>query len=386
MKIESIRLKNFRMFRDVTINKLPNCCVFVGANGTGKTSLFDLFGFLRDALTYNVKQALAKRGGFSEVVSRGISGPIELELKFRDLETTSSLVTYYLVIDLVNNKPVVKREILKYRSKTRGGGPKHFLDFSLGRGKVIAYEDQSQEQKLVSSDILALNGLGQLQQFEVASELRHFLENWHISNIQISETRRDSKATGYDEHLSSSGDNLARFAQTMSDKHPDIYHEILHKMTQRVPGSASIEPITENGRIWLKFQDSAFKEPFLSWQVSDGMISLFAYLLQLHDPNQHSLLCVEEPNNQLYPDVLMILAEEFSLYALMGEGQVFVSTHSPDFLNGAELTEVFWLTKQEGYTQIHTTAEKQLLKQLIGVGNLPGALWTEGFFEGAHPL
>ena len=51
MKIESIRLKNFRMFRDVTINKLPNCCVFVGANGTGKTNFLDLFRFLRDSLT-----------------------------------------------------------------------------------------------------------------------------------------------------------------------------------------------------------------------------------------------------------------------------------------------------------------------------------------------
>ena len=79
MRIESIRLKNFRRFRDVTLNKLPNCCV--GANGTGKTSLFDLFGFLHDALIYNVKQALAKRGGFSEVVSRGSSGSIELELQ-----------------------------------------------------------------------------------------------------------------------------------------------------------------------------------------------------------------------------------------------------------------------------------------------------------------
>ncbi len=52
MKIESIRLKNFRMFRDVKMDK-PNCCVFVGANGTGKTSLFDLFGFLREALSKN---------------------------------------------------------------------------------------------------------------------------------------------------------------------------------------------------------------------------------------------------------------------------------------------------------------------------------------------
>lgn len=176
MKIESIRLKNFRMFRDVTIKKLPNCCVFVGANGTGKTSLFDLFGFLRDALTYNVKQALAKRGGFSEVVSRGTSGPIELELKFRNLKATATDVTYFLVIDLLNNKPVVKREILKYRlKKTRGGGQKKFLDFSLGRGKVITYKrvdgkgqklkEKVQEEQLVSSDILALKGIGQLQRF-----------------------------------------------------------------------------------------------------------------------------------------------------------------------------------------------------------------------------
>ncbi len=77
MKIKSIRLKNFRVFRDVSINNLPNCCVFVGANGSGKTSLFDVFQFLRDSLTYNVKQALAKRGGFQEVVSRGTEGPIE---------------------------------------------------------------------------------------------------------------------------------------------------------------------------------------------------------------------------------------------------------------------------------------------------------------------
>jgi len=387
MRIESIRLKNFRMFRDVTLNKLPNCCVFVGANGTGKTSLFDLFGFLHDALTYNVKQALAKRGGFSEVVSRGSLAPIELELKFRDLKTTSSLVTYSLIIDIVNNKPIVKREILKYRPKNRGGSPKHFLDFSQGLGKVIASNDQYQEQKLVSPDILALNGLGQLQQFEVAGELRHFIENWHLSNIQINEARKMNRTTGYDEHLSNCGDNLALFARFLYDNHPDKYQEILQKMAQRVPGLSSVELVnTEDGRISLQFQESAFKKAFLSWQVSDGMISLFAYLLLLHDPNPHTLLCVEEPENQLYPDILMILAEEFSLYALMGESQVFVSTHSPDFLNGAELTEVFWLTKKDGYTQVHTTAEKQLLKRLVEVGNLPGALWTEGFLKGAHPL
>jgi len=97
MRIESIHLKNFRVFREVTIDKLPDCCVFIGANGTGKSSLFDLFGFLHDALTYNIQSALAKRGDFREVVSRGTEGPIELELKFRELKTTPSEVSYLLM-------------------------------------------------------------------------------------------------------------------------------------------------------------------------------------------------------------------------------------------------------------------------------------------------
>lgn len=39
MKIESIRLKNFRAFRDVEMRDLPGFCVFIGANGTGKSTV-----------------------------------------------------------------------------------------------------------------------------------------------------------------------------------------------------------------------------------------------------------------------------------------------------------------------------------------------------------
>ena len=63
MKIESIRLKNFKAFRNAEISELPKMCVFVGANGTGKTTLFNVFSFLKDSLTDNVHVALTKQGG-----------------------------------------------------------------------------------------------------------------------------------------------------------------------------------------------------------------------------------------------------------------------------------------------------------------------------------
>ena len=83
MRIESIRLKNFRAFRDVHRRDLPGFCVLVGANGTGQSTLFSVFSFIRDAMTTNVTAAPGRLGGsrgFQEVRSRGCEGPIEIEL------------------------------------------------------------------------------------------------------------------------------------------------------------------------------------------------------------------------------------------------------------------------------------------------------------------
>ena len=63
MQIESIRLKNFKVFQDITLSDIPPFCVIVGANGTGKSTLFQVFGFLKDCLTYNVGAAVQSRGG-----------------------------------------------------------------------------------------------------------------------------------------------------------------------------------------------------------------------------------------------------------------------------------------------------------------------------------
>lgn len=40
MKIESIRLKNFKSFRDAEYVDLPDFCIIVGANGTVKSTIF----------------------------------------------------------------------------------------------------------------------------------------------------------------------------------------------------------------------------------------------------------------------------------------------------------------------------------------------------------
>lgn len=63
MQIESLRIRNFRVFKDITVENIPQMAVFLGQNGSGKTTFFDVFGFLHDCLSSNVRSALARRGG-----------------------------------------------------------------------------------------------------------------------------------------------------------------------------------------------------------------------------------------------------------------------------------------------------------------------------------
>ncbi|MDB9432455.1 AAA family ATPase [Microcystis aeruginosa CS-552/01] len=382
------------MFKNIHIRDIPPFCVIIGANGTGKSTLFDIFGFLRDALKNNIRQALQIRGGYREIITRDQEQEdIEIELQFRmKILDTERLVTYQIIIGQNNNRPVIKREILRYK-RGEHGKPFHFLDFQLGQGYAITNEEDfskpdkeldREEQQLESNDILAIKGLGQFQRFKAATAFRSLIENWHVSDFHISEAR-GSKEISYAEHLSTTGDNIATVAQYIYQQYPEIFQQILEKMKQRVPGISSVEAKeTEDGRLILRFQDQAFKDPFIDRYVSDGTMKMFAYLILLFDPNPHPLLCVEEPENQLYPTLLKELAEEFAHYSDRG-GQVFVSSHSPDFINAVPLASIFWLIKSQGITQIHRAADSEILKNLVAEGDLPGYLWNQGWFEGVAP-
>jgi predicted ATPase len=398
MKIEKIRIKNFKVYQDTEIRDLPNMCVFLGANGAGKSTLFEVFGFLSDALKSNVKTALNKRGGYREVYSRNGVGDIEIEIKFRNPDVDGKkqpLITYELCVCLgENNLPVVSKEVLSYRRGNRGR-PYRFLEFTYGKGNAIVnesefesakqeFKEQREEQTLDSPDILAIKGLGQFQKFNAISSFRRLLENWYVSNFQI-QAAQNIEDTGLSEHLSTTGDNLAQVTKYIYENFPETFQKILDKMKERVPGIDKVEATeTIDGRIVLQFSDGSFKDPFISRFVSDGTIKMFAYLVLLNDPKPHPLLCIEEPENYLHPELLIELAEEFRDYANRG-GQVFISSHSPDFVNALELDELFWLKKENGFTNIKRASEDKAIADLFKDGDKLGYLWKQGYFIGSGP-
>ena len=131
-KIEGFRVKNFRTLKDVTLGRLwdqqkeepltPMTAV-IGKNGVGKSTLFDAFGFLADALKSGVEEACDSRGrgGFERIRTQGQKGPIEFEVYYRE-DGNARPITYEIAIDVdKSDRPYVLRERLRQRRK----GQKH---------------------------------------------------------------------------------------------------------------------------------------------------------------------------------------------------------------------------------------------------------------------
>ncbi|HEY6846708.1 MAG TPA: AAA family ATPase [Terracidiphilus sp.] len=425
-RIEGIRIKNFRALRDVTLGKvlskqhpdpLTPMTAVIGKNGVGKSSLFDAFGFLADCLKLGVEEACDSRGrgGFERLRSQGVTGPIELEVYYRE-DRDARPITYELSLDIdPTGRPFVAKERLRQRRKKQSTGrPFSFLVLNEGKGIVWKGETEGQqidEDKLDMSGLIAtitegdseeegretevvelddrrklgISTLGALKQHPRISAFRRFIEGWYLSYFSP-DAARSLPMAGPQKHLNVHGDNLGNVVQFLEREHPKKFQAILDRIATKIPGVKKIDTEkTTDGRLLLRFNDHGFRDPFYSQQLSDGTLKVFAYLLLLEDPSPPPFVCVEEPENGLYHKLLESLAIEFREHAsgLKGGSQIFVTTHQPYFVDALSPEEVWVLEKgEDGFSIISRASDNAVVKNMVSEGLLLGGLWYSDYLDG----
>ena len=425
-KIEGFRIRNYRVLKDITLGKLWNTqqerpltpmTAVIGKNGTGKSSLFDAFGFLSDCLRNGVEEACDSRGrgGYEKIISQGETGPIEFTIYYKE-SGNARPITYELSIALDGSKrPYVQKERLRQRRK----GQKHGWPFSfliLNKGKGIAWKgeiegrqidegeedvdlfglmtsvkeattEESKETEVVELDDtrkLGIATLGALKQHPRISAFRRFIEGWYLSYF-APDAARSLPLAGAQKHLNIHGDNLGNVVQFMEREHPKRFQSILNGIAEKIPGIDKIDTEkTNDGRLLLRFNDKGFEDPFYAQQMSDGTLKVFAYLLLLEDPTPPPFLCIEEPENGLYHKLLESLAQEFREHATARKGgsQVFVTTHQPYFVDALEPDEVWVLEKgPNGFTTISRASDDAIVKNMVAEGLPLGGLWYSDYLD-----
>ena len=420
-RIEGIRIRNFRVLKDVTlgrlwhspeVNPLTPMTVVIGKNGVGKSSLFDAFGFLADCLKLGVEEAcdFRGRGGFERIRSQVSEEPIQFEVHYR-AEASELPITYDVAIDLdAAGRPHVAREVLHQYGKERsegqvllilalfGGGGVAWKGFTQGRQvdeigfdieklpQLIAGEENEETEyhQLQDARRLGIAALGVLEQHPRISSLRQFIEGWYLSYF-TPDAARSLPLAGPQRRLNAHADNLGNVVQFMEREYPQRFERILERIAERVPGIDRIdtEP-TPDGRLLLRFNDRGFTDPFYAQQMSDGTLKLFAYLLMLEDPDPPPFICIEEPENGLYHKLLEVLAAEFRRHAT-GESntsQIFVTTHQPYFVDALKPEETWILEKgSDGFATIRRASDDPIVKAMVEEGLPLGGLWYSDYLE-----
>lgn len=387
-RIESIKVENYRALRKIELKDLTPLTVLLGPNGSGKSTIFDVFNFLSECFQFGLRHAWDRRGRGKELKSRGASGPILFELKYQEQPDTP-IITYHLAIDEGTKGPEVVEEWLQWRRGAKGK-PFRFLEFNRGKGRAASGEtpdedDERPETNLRSSDLIAVNTLGQLSEHPRIAALREFITDWYVSYLAIDQTRNQPEA-GPQERLSKGGENLPNVIQYLKEQHPDRLEGIFAKLRQRIPRLERVEadPMPD-GRLLLQIKDAPFDQPVLSKFASDGTMKMLAYLTVLHDPEPPHFIGIEEPENFLHPRLLPELAEECRSAAQ--NSQLLITSHSPFLLNAMRAEEVRILYRDEqGFTQAVRASDIQGVKELLGAGASLGYLWMEGHFGIGDPL
>lgn len=404
-KIEGVRIQNFGPLRDIVMGKtlsnqktaaLNNVIVIIGPSGNGKSTLADAFGFLADCLELGVEAACdaKNRGGLMQIRSQGVLEPVKFELYYRESSKTRP-ITYELEIDEDSmGRPYVKQERLRQRVEKRGW-PLSFL--FLQNGKGYAYEGkeggaddsgrsvngEKVEVELADIRKLGIVTLGAMKQYERIERFLNFLKSWYLCYFSP-DAARTLQTAAPQPYLNRTGSNINNVAQYMYRENKKEFIKVLKDIQTKLPGIEKIEPVKfENGQMMLKFWEKGFENAFYSPKMSDGTLKLFAYYLLLHESNPRQLVFIEEPENGLYHQYLRLLADE--MIRSVGTGfskQLFVTTHSPFFVNALNPDNVWVLTKgEDGFSTIKRASEYQFVKELSEEGVPLGDMWYSKYFE-----
>jgi predicted ATPase len=191
-RIEQLRVENYRALRAIELKEITPLTVLLGANGSGKSTIFDVFNFLAECFQFGLRHVWDRRGRAKELRTRGQRGPILVELKYRE-RAGQPIITYHLAITEGPRGPVIAEEWLQWRRGVRGQ-PFRFLDYKEGKGRAVSGEqpdeqDQRKEIPLKSPDLIAVNALGQFSDHPRVAALREFITDWYVSYLAIEDTR-----------------------------------------------------------------------------------------------------------------------------------------------------------------------------------------------------
>jgi predicted ATPase len=349
--IREIHVTGYRSVRNLRLH-LSQINVLTGANGTGKTNLYNSVFLLAKAAAGGFAQVVAEEGGMPSVLWAGARksrsmGAIRMEPVRMTLGIKSDTFSYELVCGLPKQTsgeksafsldPEVKEE--RVWMDAPHGLKVTFFERSPKGAWIL---DNDERLADYSGELLPTESvLSQLREphlYPELSSLRAEISRWrfyHHFRTDAESPLRHPQVGVRTPVLAHDGRDLAAALQTINEvgQSQDLHEAI----RQAFPGaSLEIEHDEDTGMFAVLLRMPGLRRPLRARELSDGTLRYLCLLAALLSPHPPSLLALNEPETSLHPDLLEPLAKQ-----LVNAGkysQLWVVTHSQRL---AELVEKF---------------------------------------------
>jgi predicted ATPase len=371
--------------------------VIIGPNGSGKSNLIEAVELLHATPT-GLANAIRSGGGIDEWLWKGetatgtarIDGLINgMRSVSSDLDSPRTCLRYRLQFTVVGQRMEITDEAVEESEKRdpNKNDVHFFYRFGGGNPTINVRGEEALGRRLRREDfILDESVLFQRKDPDLYPELtwlgRQFsrirtYREWNFGRSAL--PRLPQKADLPNDELDSDARNLGLVLNRLR-RDGKTKARLLDALKKLYEGIDDYDVQVEGGTVQLFFYEGGF--PIPATRLSDGTLRYLSLLAVLLQPNPPPLICIEEPELGLHPDLLATVAQ------LLKEGsersQLIVTTHSDLLVDAmSDMPEsVLICERRDRSTSLRRLSRNELQPWLERYRL--GELWTRGDLGGTR--
>jgi predicted ATPase len=387
--LRRIKIENFKAIQNSGSIKLTPLTVFIGNNGSGKSSIIEGLLTYQMIIQQGLDDAINYWRGFDYIRNRAVPhtlsskqrtqeiNPISIKLNYKDYSFAMSITQSPSGEVFISEETISILKSIGFSRDTTGSVNYQNFDRENGyQEKVLGKVDDTQ-------GILDLSAVQeQLRQLN-HSKIYTKIADWQFINFNpaIMGNPIPPRLSADRVKLAPNASNLGHYLLDLYKLDIDAFNGLVETLQYVLPYAKDLQvqatsPAELERRIYLKMTESNFQVP--GWLLSTGTLRVVAILALLRHPSPPPLIIIEELENGLDPRTINLLVEEIRQAIESGKTQVIITTHSPYLLDLLYLSQIVIVERNEqGEPIFSRPADKPTLEQWSKQFT-PGQLYTMG--------
>ncbi len=386
--LKSFRLQNFKAVQDSKVINFTPLTVFIGNNGSGKSSLIEGLQTLQDIVDDGLDTTMQNWTGFEHIWHQGSkheplkrlsdekripqTNPMRFQIRGKGAKSFGNFsAKSEITLDQSGDELFFLREELFLKDF------KYVRDQNGNVTAILSDRQLSQTPKLEKMYPVFVRNYGGVATVTVPDQLSDdeslldeglgwYILDWQFLSLAPQEMGKLDlqKRTGGDVRLARDGSNIAEYLLSIYNIDRNAFDGIFETLRYVLPYARDLQPtlVTQIERtIYLQLTEKEFKIP--GWLLSSGTLRLLALLAVLRHPNPPPLIVVEEIENGFDPRTLNLIVEEIRRVVQEEKTQVIITTHSPYLLDLLHLSQIVMVARENDEPKFSRPADRAELQE-----------------------